>query len=131
MLGVEPGESSRRCRPVFPINHQRRCAAHGVEDLLLVAAGLIVLGDLLAGWDVDEVHAERAQAERPTHEPPGAARLAVVAVGEIEAHRSPFLSVGTGRVSGTARHQPRYRTPATGERTKPLVSGFVVVELVS
>src|SRR5829696_6894494 len=99
MLGVEPGESSRRCRPVFPINHQRRCAAHGVEDLLLVAAGLIVLGDLLAGRDVDEVHAERAQAEGPTHEPPGAARLAVVAVGEIEAHRSPFLSVGTGRVS--------------------------------
>src|SRR5205807_5190238 len=62
--------------------HQRRRAGDDVEQLLLVTLGLVVLGDRLSRWDLDQVHAERPAAERATHEPPVARSLELVPVSD-------------------------------------------------
>ena len=58
MLGVEPCEGPGARRMVLAVDDERRAAAEDVEHLLLVAVGLVVLGNLLAGRDLDDVDAE-------------------------------------------------------------------------
>jgi hypothetical protein len=70
---------------LLPVDDERRVAADDVEHLFLVASGLVVLRDLLPGRYVDDVHAERGDAERPADEPPAAGRLTVVEVSEVDA----------------------------------------------
>ena len=51
-----------------------RVAVEHEEHLLVVATALVVLGDRLAGRQLDRVHPERRDAERPPHEHPLAVR---------------------------------------------------------
>ena len=78
---------------LLAVDHQRRAAAEDVEHLLLVAVGLVVLGNLLAGRDLDDIDPECPQLERAANELPVAGRLAIVPVGEPEAHDdAPYQS---------------------------------------
>src|SRR5450755_1665513 len=77
---IEPGERSRRRRVFLAVDHERWCAGDHEEQLFLVAFCFIVLGDRPAGWDLDEVDAERLAVERAAHERPATRPFELVAV---------------------------------------------------
>ena len=63
-------------RVVGAVDDQRRRALEDEEQLLVVALDLVVLGDRLAGRQLDRVDPERGDAERAPHEHPLAVRPA-------------------------------------------------------
>jgi hypothetical protein len=77
---IEPRERSRRRGVLLAVDHERRCAGDHEEQLFLVAFCFIVLGDRPAGWNLDEVDAERLAVKRPAHERPATRLLELVAV---------------------------------------------------
>ena len=78
-----------------PVDDQARRALEHEEDLLLVAVGLVVLGDPLAGRDLDQVHAERLEPERAADEQPVAGALEILAAADgdaLEVHDATRLT---------------------------------------
>jgi hypothetical protein len=71
---------------VFAVDDQRWVAAEDVEHLLLIPVDLVVLWNLRTGTDLDHVDSECPQLKRPANELPIAGRLAIILVGEREAH---------------------------------------------
>ena len=93
---LDRGEGAGRRRMVLAVDPQHRLALEDHVELDLAALGLVVLGDLPAGADLDQVEAEGRGAERLARQPPGRVaralhRLELVAVLDRVAvgHRIP------------------------------------------
>src|SRR5436309_1802602 len=87
-VDVDADEGPLRRLDFLAVDDDCRLAAQDEEDLLLVAQGLVVLGDAAARRDRDEVDAERVEPQRPPDEQPVAVPFAVIAVDErVRGHR--------------------------------------------
>src|SRR5215831_3763133 len=78
-------EGPGRGRMVLAVDHDHRASLEDDEDLLLVALGLVVLGDRVALLDLDHVEAERADAEAASHELPAPVPVELAQMPDREA----------------------------------------------
>ena len=62
-LRVEAREGPGRSRVLLAVDDERSVALDDEEDLLLLALGLVVLGNPVVGLELDEIHPERAEPE--------------------------------------------------------------------
>src|SRR5829696_8150541 len=69
-LDVEPDERPRPGQVLLAVDDHGGGSLEDDEDLLLVAADLVVLGNVLPGRDLDDVQPEGPDPERLAREPP-------------------------------------------------------------